>query len=407
MIGLYKKFDDLLHYYPSLLKSNNLFYDTDIKKCMTQIKAHLLTKGVIIDESAVSEIWNGKWKAPRMVRSGMSGGLEFFIISGNYRIAVSCSYYNRNTKYGDLVLFHDGQKFYLAKHDKKILAEVQLIPQPSYYTLKTTSGLPMASIAQQCFSKLAVGVYGRCFLNHNPQTACAFCAIHAATRTDSPIKTDNDIIETVQAAANSELIDVIETVMLGGGTPDTPDRGARRFSSLSARLIKRVPWRITAMLVPPASDAALHFLYDSGVTELSINLEFGSDKAFHQYTPGKAKLIGRKRYFDCLEKAVYIFGDGNVQSLLVTGLEPPEDTLWAVKWLAERKIIPVLSPFRPLPFTLLENQQPPSINETLALYYEAKKIVERYGVFLGPRCPQCQCNTMSLPWDISDNAFLL
>ncbi len=205
--------------------------------------------------------------------------------------------------------------------------------------------------------------------------------------------------------ADSELGNHIDIIMLGGGTPNTPDKGAKRFASLSVRLKKIVPWRVTAMLVPPKSATDLRRLHDAGVKEVSINLEFGSDKAFAQFTPGKAGLIGRRRYFDCLEEAVKIFGAGNVQSLLVTGLEPVDETLWAVDWLAERGIIPVLSPFRPLPFTLLEKECPPEVNDVLSLYFEARKVVASHKMFLGPRCAPCQCNTMALPWDVP-NSFI-
>ncbi len=377
------------------------FYDSDIQTHITYIKALLLTKGVTIDESARSEIWSGRWKAPRMVRSGMSGGLEFYLSLEENKIAISCPYFFKKSNHSGLILSFNGGKFFLTLNGE-IVSEVKLVPQPTYYSFYTSSGISMANIAQQCFSKLAIGVYGNCAFNSNPETACAFCAIHAATKTDSPRKSDDDILETVGAVARSELANVIETIMLGGGTPNANDSGAKRFGTLSRKLSKIIPWRITAMLVPPSSDKYLQHLYDAGVTEVSINLEFGSDEAFEQYTPGKAKFIGRKRYFDCLEKAVKIFGDCNVQSLLVTGLESPENTLWAVKWLAKRKIIPVLSPFRPLPFTVLEKVQPPTANDTLELYYEAKKIVEHYGIFLGPRCALCQCNTMTLPWDVPD-----
>ena len=388
---------------PEAQKFQGLFSEPELRMQITFLKAILLTKGVAIDGSARSEIWSGRWKAPRMVRSGMSGGLEFYLVSGRYKIAVSCLY-SLEAEGDGLVLIHDGQKFYLSLQGE-IVCEVELVPQPSYYALNTTSGKKMASVAQQCFSKLAIGVYGSCAFNRNPQTACAFCAIHAAKKTDSPNKNDDEIFETVQAVADSELGNHIETIMLGGGTPNTPDKGANRFASLSVGLTKIVPWRLTAMLVPPKSATDLRRLHDAGVKEVSINLEFGSDKAFVQFTPGKAGLIGRRRYFDCLEEAVKIFGVGNVQSLLVTGLESTDDTLWAVNWLAERGIIPVLSPFRPLPFTLLEKERPPAVNDVLSLYFEARKVVARHKMFLGPRCAPCQCNTMALPWDVP-NSFI-
>lgn len=366
---------------------------------MTQTKASLLTHGVMVEPSAAHALWHGGYKVPRMVRSGMSGGLDFYLQSVDRRIAVSCAYAVRDPEPGELTITYDGD-FILVRANGERLGVVEFFPEPSYYHRTTTSGLNMASVAQQCFTKLAVGAFGSCAFDARPETTCAFCAIHEAAPTDARRKTDADILETADAVLNSELNPVIQTVMLGGGTPASADRGAVRFASLAAGLVRRVPWRITVMMAPPATDADLHRLRDGGVSEVSINLEFGSSDAFERLIPGKARLIGRARYLECLEAAVEVFGDGNVQSLLVTGLEPAEETLRAVEWLAERKIIPVLSPFRPLSGAPLAALPSPGVEEVLDVYWAARAIAEEHGMFLGPRCAPCQGNTMSLPWDI-------
>ena len=147
------------------------------------------------------------------------------------------------------------------------------------------------------------------------------------------------------------------------------------------------------------------FRSDSGVSEMSLNLEFWSADAFSRYTPGKARLIGRKRYYECLEKAVELFGVGNVQSILVTGIESSEATLQAVRWLVERKIVPVLSPFRPILGAPLANMSAPQEEEVVDLYFAAREIAVSHDFYLGPRCVPCQCNTMSFPWDVPNQSL--
>lgn len=154
------------------------------------------------------------------------------------------------------------------------------------------------------------------------------------------------------------------------------------------------------MMVPPASDDDLQRMRDGGIQEVSINLEFGSEEAFGRYTPGKQRMIGHRRYEDCLDAAVAVFGAGNVQSLLVIGLEDYEVSLDAVRRLIAKKVIPVLSPFRPLPGTVLGSHPAPAAEDIVDFYNQAKNLVHQHDWFLGPRCIPCQCNTMTLPWDV-------
>lgn len=364
-----------------------------------RIKATLLTEGITLTPEAQCALEKGGWKVPRLVRSGMSGGLEFTLKYDGCDIAMSCKYSINATPLCGLVI-HFENSFYLTESEDVYVGEVKFVPEPSYYSKHTSSGKCMASIGQRCFVRLAIGVFGNCALNADPKTACGFCAIHKVRETDSCFKSDSDILETVATVRDSELTSSIETIMLGGGTPSSPDRGATRFASLAAQIGKIVPWRITSMLVPPASDDDLKRMHDSGIKEVSINLEFGSDSAFKKYIPGKASLIGRKRYLECIESAVQIFGENNVQSLLVIGLEDSKETLQAVDWLAERRVIPVLSPFRPLHGTKLADRKAPTASDVVEVYNQAKQIVNKHGGCLGPRCIPCQCNTMTLPWDV-------
>lgn len=369
---------------------------------LIRLKAELLTSVVCLSPRTLHRLKEKKFKLPRPVRSGMSSGLEFRLLSpGDNETAISCRY-RIGTAEADEFELRESPRGVELYHPEGGPYPVKLLPRPTYYDLFTSSGKSMAGIAQQSFTKLAVGVYGRCCFNSKPEHACHFCAIHSVGATDSQSKSDQDILETVRAAAQSELDRTIETVMLGGGAPACADRGARRFSCLAEQVRKIIPdWEISVMMVPPDSDRELERMRDSGVGYVSINMEFGGEKAFSTYTPGKAGLIGKQRYKDCLKAAVNIFGRNNVQSLLVTGLpdEPMEETLQAVEWLSSHGVIPVLSPYRPLPDTVIQDAPAPSVDEVVELYGRARQIARKYGMFLGPKCTPCQCNTMALHWD--------
>jgi hypothetical protein len=104
---------------------------------------------------------------------------------------------------------------------------------------------------------------------------------------------------------------------------------------------------------------------------------------------------GIDHYFDFIDKAVNAFGIGKVRSLLIVGLEPPEDTLEAVYQLARRGCDPVLSPFRPDPSTPLRSLPPPTAELLERIYLESLEIISPYPVKLGPRCIPCQHNTLT------------
>lgn len=378
-------------------KTTTGYFPESLFQRVLRIKAGLLTGHVAISPETFDFLADSGFKMPRPVRSGMSSGLEFYVILPNgTRMAVSCLYRIAES-WSDDYHIH-GTYLHTPGGDK---FPVEFLPTPAYYHFQTSSGLHMANVAQQSFSKLAIGVFGKCSINANPHHACRFCAIHSVGHTDAQIKKDRDILETVQAASDSELSTTIETIMLGGGTPSSPDRGALRYSNLAEQIRRVSSWEISVMMVPPASNAALRDMRNSGVSYLSINMEFGSQDAFQLYTPGKAELIGKQRYMDCLEAAVDIFGPGNVQSLLVTGLpgEPEQATLEAVEWLSSRGVLPVLSPYRPLPGTVIDDIPAPETGQTIELYLKAAKTAHKHGMYLGPKCVDCQGNTMSLPWD--------
>ena len=102
-----------------------------------------------------------------------------------------------------------------------------------------------------------------------------------------------------------------------------------------------------------------------------------------------------------------------VRSMVIVGLEPYHDMLTGTKGLVDKGIEPMLSVFRPLPNTDLENLNAPPIR----MVYELFDTISQYMydttfdaanndfMKLGPKCTCCQNNTVSLPWKVQQ-AFL-
>lgn len=207
------------------------------------------------------------------------------------------------------------------------------------------------------------------------------------------------LIESVQRALDDKSLPA-RHVLISGGTPLEEDIGylrtvyravAEAFSMCS----------VDIMMVPIPGLLDPNVLFSEGIAGLSINVELYNRDVARTLMRQKYEL-GIDYYLSFIERAVHVFGPGRVRSLIIAGLEPPEDTLRAVQKIAERGCDPVLSPFRPDPNTPMRNYPAPTAELLERIYLESCEIVSRYPVKLGPRCIPCQHNTLAFPDDSSD-----
>jgi hypothetical protein len=151
------------------------------------------------------------------------------------------------------------------------------------------------------------------------------------------------------------------------------------------------------MMVAPPKNEHIDMLFDSGADELGMNLEFWSDDAWKEYIPGKHREIGKRRYLEALDYAVKIFGPTKTRSVFVVGLEKMKHTIDGASYVASRGVMPILSPFRPLNGTLLENIGDFRVDDYLEAYTQITDRIESFDIPLGPTCICCQNNTLAMP----------
>ena len=114
------------------------------------------------------------------------------------------------------------------------------------------------------------------------------------------------------------------------------------------------------MFSPPPYLTIIKQIVDSGVQDIAINIELFNSDLSAKVIKGKSR-IGIDKYFEALEYAVTLIGNkGNVKSLLIVGIESYGDTLLGVEELAKRGVMPILSIFKPVKGTPLENYPTPS-----------------------------------------------
>lgn len=134
------------------------------------------------------------------------------------------------------------------------------------------------------------------------------------------------------------------------GTILSEDKSANYYINVLANLkklgLKKLP-PISIEITPPDKDSYIQELADNGVTALIMNLEIVDDQLRKKICPGKSE-ISLNRYLEAMERAVCILGKGNVSSVLIAGIQPPEDIILMGKKLLSIGVIPTIMPFKPL-----------------------------------------------------------
>lgn len=270
---------------------------------------------------------------------------------------------------------------------------VTVLPIPDFVGKKTSRGTPMVDVGQMFNERLSVEIFYGCVNSRKKGTACHFCELGAEA---APHYANiSDIRELVAYCEASPTIPM-RHVLIGGGTP--PERQWERYFDALAAVKAETTVPIYLMIAPPSDLGRLEQLHARGVNEIGMNLEVYDRHIARNIMPAKGKL-SRERYFSALEQAVRLWGgQGAVRSILIVGLEPLASTLAGVEALSKRGVLPILSPYRPIPGTPLADRPPPSPDFMYEAWERSMEISIRHGLSLGPLCIACQNNTIAMPF---------
>ena len=249
--------------------------------------------------------------------------------------------------------------------------QVRVLPQPSFYDRTTSTGRPMSQVA---------GVYGS-FVAINPAAACGyslrgapcrFCRVGTrVSQEDGFPMSVAEVVEVVRATFNEGVADF---VYFNTGYFD-PEDGGIEFLEPYIRAVKRhFDTFIAVQLHPPRTNRWIDRTYALGVDALSYSVEIHDPASLEKHCPGRARYLGRGRYYEALQYAAVIFPSGTIWSDLIVGLEPIESTRQGIDALTAIGVLPVLSLYRPLSGPQLRQVQLPEIDDlrsTFAHLYHA------------------------------------
>lgn len=357
------------------------------------IKFDLLAEGARVSQQVWDALADSKF--PIRTRSGVSGGLDIILNADVHVNVPVMEDYASNSRY---LLDYVDDKFWVVQNGEA-LCTFTAQPLPAYYTKLLKTGEEMRRIGQMCSGdRFCYGMTGPSCYFWKKERRCQFCSIGKNYDADAARKQKKHFVEVLSEAVNDPRLPA-KHVLIGGGTPPGADMGAILAAEYCREIKSLFPSLLTyVMIAAPLTNDYIDLLHDSGADELGMNLEFWSDKAWQNYIPGKNNEIGKQRYLDALEYAVTLFGPVNTRSILIAGVEDLNCTFEGAMHLAQMGVMPIISPFRPLNGTVLENRRGATGSDYLDLWERLDAEAQALGIPVGPTCIACQNNTLAMPF---------
>ena len=132
--------------------------------------------------------------------------------------------------------------------------------------------------------------------------------------------------------------------------------------------------------IGPLNRQEIESLHSTGTDSISFNLEVYDQKMREKVIPGKAKKNPLDVYLSSMRTASEVFGENQVSSWILIGLEPPEKTIEGIRKIAEAGAIPLPKPFRPLYGADYEKKKPPRVEDAVLIYGEWLDTIKECGL---------------------------
>ena len=205
---------------------------------------------------------------------------------------------------------------------------------------------------------------------------------------------EQDILDSIDILFKSPKRPMFRHILIGGLSNDI---GSERETFIKIiRKIRSYSEKPIYLMCLPPNKHDIDEYYAEGVNEFGFNIEIYDRTIAKRIMPGKGR-IPLNRYMDALMEAVKLCGsEGAVRTAFVVGLEPKESLMQGIEEVCKIGVAPILSAFRPIPFTQMANVIPPTDEYLYEITFEAERICNRYGLSLGPACPACRNNTLTI-----------
>lgn len=366
-----------INIYQNLLNNPELSIPAESAEDWMILKTLLQLQGVVIDNSARNAI-----ECLGGIQAGTFDAIDLYFSN---QLVVNCPlklpFYNFSPF---KLIFND--KFELYYYEAKI-DNISIDKKDSMPSQRTHSGLFYSQMVQRNNNRIRIRHNSVCFFKQDGK-GCCFC--HA--KNEKIYYYDMaDIEESFLYFLNNTIFDQI---MIGGAS-NNREYEAEIIKEILLLIRKHTDKPIYIMTIPPKDLEVIADYKKLGANEIAFNIEIYDEEIAKKYMPGKGA-ISRNEYMQALEKAVSIFGqNGQVRSMLIVGLEPLSSFKVGVESLCQIGVSPMISPFRPMEKTKLQNFVPPDYLECQRYYEAALEITKKYNITLGPKNIYSQNNTFN------------
>jgi radical SAM protein (TIGR04043 family) len=282
--------------------------------------------------------------------------------------------------------------------DAMRLATADPLERPRFYDLSTADGVPYWKIALLHLDSLASTVLQTCTY-WGTTDQCRFCGIELSLQADRTIavKRPDQLAEVATAAKD---LDHVVDVTLTTGSTSAPDRGARYLGRCARAIRQATGLPIEGQFEPPADLDVLDEVHDDGVDSVGMHVESFDPEVLARIAPGKAR-TGIDGYFRAWERAVDVFGAGQVSTYVILGMgEDPQLTVEGCRRAIDVGVYPFVVPLRPVPGSLMGDCLPPTPDYMDRVYRQVAPYLVARGLGSGDvraGCARCQaCSAISV-----------
>jgi radical SAM protein (TIGR04043 family) len=302
------------------------------------------------------------------------------------------------------VLREDDEGWALLR-DGEWVARVEVPPRPKFYGLETEDGIPYWKIALLHIDSLASTVVQTC-RHWGTSDQCRFCGIELSLEAGAtiPVKRPEQLAEVAAAA---QRLDGVVDVTLTTGTTRGPDRGALYLGRCAQAIKEATGLPVQAQFEPPEDLSVLERIKAQGVDSVGMHIESFDPDVLAWVAPPKAR-TGVEGYFAAWERAVEIFGRGQVSTYVILGMgEDERVTVEGCKRAVDAGVYPFVVPLRPIPGSLMGDWVPPPPDYVESLYRQVGPYVLRRGIGawnVTAGCARCQaCSAIASFEELSDD----
>lgn len=341
------------------------------------LKVALLNQGIRISDDIPN------------IKKGVYQSIDIKVVSSPYfkigRI-LNCAYQIHLSQFSPFCIKVEGNKqilIYFQAPIAEVIIEKNLLRDLSLREQK---------ILYLSTDRLRINLISGCE-NKNLGKGCKFCNLPVS-------ETQFSLDEIKLALTKLKILNIpFRHILIGGGSCLSIDIWEKIMEL--CKFLKNDDWYrekpISLMTMLPPIEI-LPDLKESGIEEVAFNLEIANEQLATKLMPGK-RSNGKENYYNIFEKAVSVFGVGNVRSALVVGLDTEKELYDEIVSLVNMRVIPCLSAFRALPNSSFEGMPGPDNKYLIGVYNNAVQIIKSIPNNidgLGPKCSACRNNMLIL-----------